>query len=143
LRGLIVIVSTLQLMACSSICLVPTKKGSGNAEVYTVSHHANTVWLEALETKLAQCDVVASERYSQGNIMADFVPSPINSSPSCLLRKAKNNVVSQHGSLVLVEYYWYHFEAGLQYNLLTYECPDDVIFVPEPNAAKHDYPLAE
>jgi len=142
LRVLIVFLIVLQLSACSSICLVPAKKESEHVEVYTVGHNANALWLEALESNLEQCDEVASDRYSQGNVLADFVPSPINSSPSCLLVKAKNHAVSQGGSLIVVEYYWHHFEAGLQYSVLTYKCPGDITLIEDPDFAGHSEPSA-
>ena len=130
---LILVLITLQLSACSSICLVPAKAGSDKVEVYTIGHNPDASWRQALERKLMQCDLMARDRYSQGNVLADFVPSPINSRPPCLLRKAKNNAASQDDSLIIVEYYSYHFEAGLQYSVLTYKCPEDIALVPDPS----------
>ncbi|MCP4322409.1 MAG: hypothetical protein GY787_11295 [Alteromonadales bacterium] len=109
------------LGGCSSICIV--SGGAGTADVtvggFQELGKENT-------KKLQSCVKKTSYNYSQGSILSDFIPSGINTLPSCLLRKAKNDAFID--GLVVIERSYFHFEAGLQYNVSTYKCPINIEF---------------
>ena len=109
------------LGGCSSVCLVDEEPGAANLKVYNLNTFNDDDSL-----KLESCLERSRYSYSQGPIIADYIPSGINGQPHCLLKKAKNDAVKDN--LILIEYAYNHFEIGLQYSVATYKCPATVNF---------------
>jgi hypothetical protein len=115
------------LSACSSVCLVQERPGSNDVFVYTRYDIEHQVGQGNENDKLLNsCEQKSSYRYSQGSIFFDLIPSfSLGSKPACLLKKAKNDVLTNEG-LVLVEDNCYQYEAGLQYTVSTFICPEGI-----------------
>lgn len=115
------------LMGCSSICLVNETEGAKNVNVI-VRYTDEGRWKKENDLKLKLCVLNSRYSYSQGPVFTDYIPSfTINSEPSCLLKKAKNEAIN-HKNLIVIEDAYHHFELGLQYHIETYRCPKEIQF---------------
>ncbi len=120
------------LAGCSSVCLVNETDQAKNVKVLSrYDGRSDRKWGIENEHKLEQCIKKTHYHYSQGNYLADIIGvfnvAAINARPSCLLKKAKNEVANSP-DWVAVESSHYHAEAGLVYNINTYACPPNIQF---------------
>ncbi|MFV0679509.1 hypothetical protein [Ottowia sp.] len=116
------------LAGCSSICLINEAPGAEKIPVLVRSSGYFQKWGEANDQKLQSCAAHKTHYYSQGPVLADYIPSfEFSVKPSCLLKKAKNEALSDSNGMVVEDFY-FHFEAELQYRATAYGCPEGVQF---------------